>query len=648
MMHPLALLLGLALLPGLLGAQEDDAWSERSLSWPRFDIVARLDSSGTLHVREVQTMRFTGAWNGGERRWDVPAGQRFTFRRLWRVDSLTGAEVPLREGDLEAVDEYRREGSSLVRWRSRRPDDPPFADARLPYGLEYEHAGVLRWDGRAYVLDHEFAFRDRDGMIDTLTIALALDSGWEAPATFDGTWEVRALPPGESFVVTTPLTWRGAGQPSAVLRGDPPAVRIGLAAVAALAALALVVAFVRRERAAGRFAPPPDEAVDAAWLERHVFSLRPEVVGAAWDLRVGPAEVAATLARLVSEGKLISSVRTRGKGILRQHVLHLELSAKRDRFADYERALIDRLFPSGSTVTNTAAIRERYAKTGFDPAATIRAGVLAALERVPAAGSVLTPPRTWPVVIALVAAALVAAVVASARSTVNVLACAQLFGVGLGAWFVAGGQAAFWQGRVLRAAPHFVRVLLPLAAFAGWLLWLARDATRPLSAFTIACGAALLLGVTTSVLGIARTRMSTERMALRRRLAMARAHVVRELSRPEPALEDRWYPWLLAFGLNRQVTRWFRAHGGETTTARARGVRATASTTSSFGSSTGGGATWTGFGGGGGFGGAGATVAFGAAVGGMAASISPPSASGSGGSRSSSGGSSGGGGGGGW
>ena len=40
---------------------------------------ARLDSTGTLLVRERQTILFTGDWNGGERPFYVRQRQPFVF-----------------------------------------------------------------------------------------------------------------------------------------------------------------------------------------------------------------------------------------------------------------------------------------------------------------------------------------------------------------------------------------------------------------------------------------------------------------------------------------------------------------------------------------------------------------------------------------
>ena len=48
----------------------------RSLYWQDMQVMADLDGDGRLHIREQQTIVFTGAWNGGERRFNLRSGQQ--------------------------------------------------------------------------------------------------------------------------------------------------------------------------------------------------------------------------------------------------------------------------------------------------------------------------------------------------------------------------------------------------------------------------------------------------------------------------------------------------------------------------------------------------------------------------------------------
>ena len=635
-----------------LAAAPAVAQESKSLDWTAFSINARLDSTGTLLVRERQSILFTGDWNGGERLFDVRLGQRFVFRRLLRVDSLTGAEVPMREGSLDVVDGYRMTDAGTLRWRSRLPDDPVFLNTRITYVLEYEYADILVTEGAAYRLDHEFGFRDRTGTITNFDLTLRIDSSWRAPATFTGIFHQQVLEPGLGYVVNVPLTWRAAGVPSAVRRSPPLAPRLAMAAALLLGIIGMATQFLRDETAGGRFDPvTPLDRIDRAWLETHLFSLSPELVGYAWDEAVGPPEVSATLARLVNEKKLASRVESAGRRWLGRRVLHLELLVPRHELHGYERTLIDAFFTSDATTSSTDDIRERYKSTGFDPSSILRQPLTEQFEQTTGLASTLRPIlRGWPLTLALTGAGialLVLAIVLRPADTDVALLSVALFGVPV--FLVARLQAYLWRRRVVRPGAHLLRVLIPMALLTAALCWGLTTGFGMLGLLASSALALLLVTAARSLFNGARSVSTKERLLLRKKLASAREYCRAELKRAAPSLDDSWFPYLLAFGLGRHVERWFRAFG-ETAAARFRdsGSGSSSSRGSSDSGSGSSGGTFAGFGGGGGFSGAGATVAFGSAVGAMASGVSAPSSSSSGGGRSSSGGSSGGGGGGGW
>src|SRR5687768_2815063 len=96
---------------------------QKTLHWRRLDVAARLDPAGRLHVNETQAMVFNGDWNGGERSFNIPLGQAVSLSGITRLDA-SGAEIPLHQGDLSGVDQWKWADSSTVRWRSRLPSDP--------------------------------------------------------------------------------------------------------------------------------------------------------------------------------------------------------------------------------------------------------------------------------------------------------------------------------------------------------------------------------------------------------------------------------------------------------------------------------------------------------------------------------------------
>ena len=118
---------------------------------------------------------------------------------------------------------------------------------------------------------------------------------WQAPASWPGRLTRGPLPPGEGVVVTLRLGRRDASRPAAVRSGITPAVRAavrfgprrcprGRLCGSPGRCPRLFLAWRRREIALGRFeALAPVDSIDEAWLEKNVFSLLPEEVGALWD-----------------------------------------------------------------------------------------------------------------------------------------------------------------------------------------------------------------------------------------------------------------------------------------------------------------------------------------------------------------------------
>lgn len=603
----------------------------RELFWPEISVEARLDAEGRLHTAERQVMVFTGDWNGGERVFNLRMRQTLEFEGLSRIDD-SGQEHFLEKGDLSAVDRFEWVDSKTVRWRSRLPSDPPFDRTRITYVLRYILSNVLIPQNGRYLLDHDFLFPDREGTIERYSIRLSLDPAWEAEAPFPERISGGPLPPGRGYVLTVPLTYRGPGRPRAVWTGAAQTVRATLAALLALSFVFHWAQFYRRERSLGRFEPLiPARDIDHRWLEENVLSLAPEVVGAAWDERTGAPEVAAVLARMVSEGKLESEIREKGWFLFRRNVLTLKLRVDRSALEGYEKALVEALFVSGDT-TDTEAVRRHYGSEGFDPAAKIREPLRQAIPSLVGEERPL-PGTSWkaPVTLALVGLALLAVSVWLHFGEIFFAAGVLLVGGNAGVWaMVLAHRSREEVARPLVSSASFGLILAVCAA--GLLYFLLTGALR-VGAPALAGATLLCMAMVQGTLAMGRSRQGSHKIRFRKKLASARAWFRQELAKPAPRLRDEWYPYLLAFGLGPEVDRWFRAYGGSSA-----GPDAVAGGTG--GSSAG---RWTG--GGGAFGGGGASGSWAAAAGAMAAGVSS-SSSGSGGGGG--GGSSGGGGGGGW
>ncbi|HYN20839.1 MAG TPA: DUF2207 domain-containing protein [Thermoanaerobaculia bacterium] len=622
---------------------------DRHLYWEEIAVSARLDARGTLHVQERQTFVFTGDWNGGERSFRVGLNHDLDLQRLARIDA-DGREIPLVEGDLDAIDHFEWEGNDTIRWRGRMPSDPLFQDTRMTYVLDYTLAGILTRDGDTYIFDHDFALPEIEWPIGRLVVDLDLDPVWQPLAAVPAHFEERNLGPGSHAVVHAELKHSGAGAaPAAGISLIPAPVRRGAFAASLLAMVFLYVLFRRHEAKRGRFdsLPVPREW-DEEWLRENVFDLLPEEVGALWDQKIGAPEVAAVLARMVAEGKLESEVRP-GFSVLglalTPGVLRLRLKVDRLGLEGYEKTLIDMLFFSGSEETDTDAIRKRYRSTGFNPASVIEKRLRSQLKQYGEIGQAGRPDRRPTLYLALATLALFALDALRHPLPTVVLLCIILFGA---FWLCSAGftAASAWRKRTERLDLASLSFLIPGLLLSLWCAlmvfhrdWFGWKTGIEPGLFRILGLALLPVAVWNSFLNTARSREKDETIQKRRLLGAARHLLIRELKSPEPRLHDVWLPYLLAFGLGRNVDRWFRGFGN-------RGTAVAVYSGTSPGASSTGSSTWSG--GGGHFGGAGAMGAWSVAATGMAAGVSAPSSSGSGGGGGGGGGSSGGGGGGGW
>jgi Predicted membrane protein (DUF2207) len=339
--------------------------AERELRWDALYVEAHLDADGVLDVIERHTMVFTGDWNGGERVFNVRARQKLEFLGVQRIDAKTGSLQALQETAVpNNIDEFTWTDRRTLRWRSRLPSDPAFANTQLTYVLHYKLSGILLKADEQYRIDHDFAFPDRPGSIDRFTLNLDLDPVWQPLGKYQNRYTAGPLEPGESFVVNIPLRYSGSVEPAAIDTRRPPEIVVAVVAILGIFLL-LVLVFLRRERSLGRLASVDPIGIDSAWIENNILTYAAEVVGAAWDGRIGTSEVVALIARMTAEGKLESKV----EGL---NSMRLSLKVDRDKLNGHERALVDGLFFGHRTETSTKEVRQHYKSRGFDPALVIK------------------------------------------------------------------------------------------------------------------------------------------------------------------------------------------------------------------------------------------------------------------------------------
>ncbi len=624
--------IGLAAVLALAGVGPAQA---RELHWRELAVTAKLDAEGRLHVREVHAMVFDGSWNGGERIFRLGSGQRIELHSIEKLGE-DGVFEPLRQGDLSRVDQWDWHEGSAVRWRSRAADDPWFENEELTYAIDYTLSRILIPTEDGYLLDHDFAFPDRDGVIELYSLDFEVDPVWivSPPA---GRFEAEQMWPGRGFVRTFSLEHADRRQLEGVLYPIDERWWWGVLA-ATLAAIALLFGrFVRRESNLGSFreAEAPG-SWDWTWLQENLLSWLPEQAGALWDESIGAPEVAALIARWTSEGKVTSSVEREGRWY-RRAVMKLTRNIRQGAFDGYEQRLASGLFYSGRRSVTTEQLRKHYRSKGFVPASRIRSGIESAIKGRLDEDHPPEKPKPWFTVACFVGGILVL-VPEFGRFPQETLGWGVLTLVSWLALYLIGLIAANrWRKAVSGLKSRLVWVIAPvllLAALYSWYLgWFALGPRI----FGICALGLFLLGTASSLFNQAATRSSRQRVEARQRLGIARDWLRRELRSARPRLTDDLLPHLLALELSDEVDRWSKSYGESVPTTSFGGG------TSTVGS---GGGSWTG--GGGAFGGAGATGAWTAAAAGLAGGVAAASSSSGGSSGGGGGGSSGGGGGGGW
>ncbi|MEO8216702.1 MAG: hypothetical protein ABI718_06425 [Acidobacteriota bacterium] len=609
----------------------------KELHWDALSVIARLDGGGQLHVDERQDMVFSGDWNGGERIFRIAPGQKLDLQGISRIDPATGASTELTEGSLGEVDHYAWSNSTTLRWRSRRPSDPEFANTSIVYVLHYTLSNILQKEDDHYVLNHDFAFAERAGVIRQFSLRLTVDPQWQPIGAVKTDYSAGPLAPGSSFVVKVLLRYTGNESALTVNSGAPLSLKVEIGAILGVP-LILFVVVMRRERSLGRLTPLSAGQIDRPWIIEHVFSLPAEVVGATWDRKISSDEVSATLARMVVEGKLASTVKKKKIG---KDSLELDLLVPRATLKGYERALIEGLFFKGDH-TSTEAVRKHYAKSGFDPVAKISPQLQKIVDKQspPGKSSGAAGGISFAIFFVLVADLVrVAVTMSDLRVAAGVLFCITLF-----LTVFAAGAPSRWKNHLDYGMGQALLCLMP----AGLVLTVGLILLRAATLYgRMGMDDQILTGIAIALLWVACCSVTAlasedgpEALAWRQKLTAARMWIRRELEKERPDLEDRWFPYVLAFGLENRMRKWYRPFG---VSSHGSGVNDGSGSFRSSGSS-GSGSSWSG--GGGAFGGAGASGAWSAAAAGMAAGVAAPGSASDGGGGG--GGSSGGGGGGGW
>ena len=218
-------------------------------------------------------------------------------------------------------------------------------------------------------------FSDKEIPIKRITMEMNLAPVWKtsSPMTMT-TDDVR-----NAAVFTQELTYAGNGTPvtfensfenSATLPADwyrpvPGLTRWMLYPLWLLGLAGIYGLFWLAEKRKGSFGPfLPLETIDRAWMDREVFSKKPEEVGFLWDYRLSKDEMNAILTRWMGEGKISSENIT---DAYNKPALKLKRLVPFDSMTGHERKLLEAIFFSDRETMDAEYLRKHYGNTGKSP-----------------------------------------------------------------------------------------------------------------------------------------------------------------------------------------------------------------------------------------------------------------------------------------
>ena len=624
-------LFSFVLLPGIY------AEDQKNLYWNKVDVRALLKNDGSLDITEIQTMNFTGNWNGGYRDLSLRPGQTLDFDRIERY--VNNKWIPVIRGDIDRTDRYTVENHTKIKWRSRLASDPPFDHTEIVYKLHYTIKGeILLKVEDHYTLDYDFLFPDRNGIVETYHLDLKYDDQWKPASDFRQEYFASNIEPGKSFIIKADFEFLGAEDlivSKKVLSGNQK-IAVKLFFLGFL--VFLILAFIAIEIKRGRLrALPSIKIVDAAFLKKYIYDFEPEEVGALWDGQIGSAEVAAILAKHISLGNLRSTwIKKKRLGIFTSKDVQLELLTSLDKFDGEEQKLIKKMFPKGN-ITSKEKIYNYY-KThseGFDPSNEIRGPIELKLKSIPDLGDKNIKDMYWILPLTLVLLSLFLAIKESRPlGPENFLliyaSVVLLYAVPAGfTYSLFSGNLRYRIENPLKILLRLLlRLLIPAICFVSFIDLF--DLRLYGYIASVLCASSLMALFTLTAI----TRNSRKKLDFRRNITVARNYLHSELKKKNPNLTDSAIPYLIALELADHLDRWSSIAGKSTGADSFDAASMSSGSHSGSGSSFGGGGSKGFTGGGGSFGGAGATGSWAAAAISLGAvSVADSSSSSGGGGR---------------
>ncbi len=257
---------GLAAFALVLAARAGAA--DRSISWDKLAVEAKIDADGNLHVEERQVISLTGDWPRIVRRFALAPGQTLEFEESRLLDAATREPIPGASTLLETLPALPFSPNTSALTLSAPALGAP-GGRKLEYTIRFVVTPGLQRQADHYLLDFDFAWPGRGGPILDFDLSVEEDAAWKPLAPLYTGTIPRPLPAGQGVRVERPYA-RSAGAPAPpeMPRHVPRGLGAEIWSGAAAAAAVLWILFWRRERGLGRFDPASTVLVPAALSER--------------------------------------------------------------------------------------------------------------------------------------------------------------------------------------------------------------------------------------------------------------------------------------------------------------------------------------------------------------------------------------------
>lgn len=609
----------------------------------RFDYVevdALLNKEGHLEVKENQAMYFNGEWNGGYREFRVEGKQKVIVHGIDRTTTV-GILEPLKRGNINKKFHYQFRNNKL-KWRNRLPYEPPFNNIFRRYIIKYTIKNVIQHNKQDVFLNHQFLFK-RDSPIKTVKVKLTIDPFWESEK---GVYEFTAenVAAKNTFLKKVRLgDVKNKKFKKFLYISAGPTNPIGWEAISVFILIFIGYIFFRykmlyrHEEKNGRFAAlTPHDQINAEWIEKNVLIHKPEIAAALWDERTCAHELSALMTSLHVRGYIKISFEEEGFWMFKHPTFVLEKLKPFDDLEEYERKILKGLFIKDLNRITQSELKTyyRFGFVKFFPIQILSYGIDEFINERGGLRDKQTPNLSVLLTLSLGFLAFIGFLSIflfdTNYKTVAILGMTVFFAL---APTIPMVILSFFQARQILHPEKSIWVIplyacVPFCLFATFLYkshipmgfghWLYVLFTSMFMADIV-----FLFGT---------NRNSKVKLDVRQKLASAYLYFKEELKEKKPNLKDEWLPYLIGFGLEKNLARWDIQYGST--------YHYVGSTNNNVGSSQ---PSWTG--GGGDFAGAGVSGSWATSLGQIGSSAS---SSGSGGSSGGGSGSSGGGGGGGW